>query len=302
MTKQVCFVGQLHYFDCAIPEEIKGYKIHKINVNFEPSEPQRYNPCIELQQETQIDTWIFFRGEFVPREILNRLQGKKIWISTEPIKRTDVHNLYFGKNSLYTLNHINLFDEFYHYDKTEIALLAKANYTVTGNFALPVNLAQYNQTPPSLNKIYDLIFLGRTNQRRAELTGALKKDYKFLSVDNGLWGDEAVRAYNMSSIGLSLQVEDYKQFPHRIQNMMACGLPVIADSTTQDEVYENTVHFLHQLKPQQLYLEVTKLLGNPDKLKQMSLAGLKLVKAKFDASKEWLKLLEQNNIKESETQ
>jgi len=287
----------MHYFECTIPKNIDGWEVHKVNVNFEPSDPTRYFPCLELQRKFKIDVWIFFRGEFAPRQVLNQLEGKKVWISTEPLKREDVNQMFFGLNSSFIENHLENFDAFYHYDKTEIPLLEQQGYKVKGAFPLPVDTETFKPCYTPVDKIYDGVFLGRSNQRRATLLGGIKKDFKLLHVDHGMFGEESVRVYQQSKIGLSLSIANWKQFPHRIQNMMACGLPVMCESTTYTdwvpEKYKNAVWFMDKIEPSKFYTEFKHLLRCEDALKEMGEQGRKIIELHFNAKDNWLKLLEE---------
>ncbi len=294
--KNVAFCGQMHYFAATIPKNMSGWNIHKVNVNFEPSDPTRYFPLLELQRKHKIDVWIFFRGEFAPRQVLNQLEGKKVWISTEPLARKDVNDLFFGLNSSFIEQHLPLFDAFYHYDKTEIERLKSHGYHVTGAFPLPVDLDTY--APCSeVQKIYDGVFLGRSNERRASLLGGIKKDFDFLHVDHGMIGEEAVRVYQQSKIGLSLSIANWKQFPHRIQNMMACGLPILCDETTYTDwvpkKYTKCIWMSIHIGSGTLYSQFKELLSDEDRLKTMSEMSRALVEKHFDAKKNWKTLLEE---------
>lgn len=286
-------MGQSHYFKCSIPSTMEGWDIYEINVNFEPNDPTRYQPCVELNIEETIDVWVFFRGEFAPRGIINQLYGKKIWVSTEPIERQDVNNLFFGNGKDFVREHRKLFDYMTHYDETEVD---KINQTLQVNqaFPLPTNLlthdVEYKQ------KLYDGVFLGRVNERRSVLLGAIKKDYDFLHVDHGLIGPESIRAHNQARIGISLQVGDFKQFPHRVMNMMACGLPIICDELTHTnflkEGEEKYFCFMKDNSPIKMYEAFKKLLEDEDWRITCGKKMREIVEREFDASKKWKELLE----------
>ena len=295
MTK-IAYCGQMHYFECTIPKQLHDCAV---NVNFEPSDPSRYNSVLEYEAREHPDYWFFFRGEYVPHNVLSQVKGKKVWVSTEPIRRQDTHDLFFGRNKLFTQSHRKFFDYFVHYDVTETTQLDAHGFKVDTDFPLPVDLETYCPTPTKNE--WDLIFLGRSNPRRANLTGALKKDYKFLHVDNGLIGEEAVRAYNKSSLGLSLSISNWPQFPHRIMNMMACGLPVVCDRPTHTEWIEEheLPHFTFLDNPTSwdLYQAVRDRLLNVSALKYSGRVMREIVEREFDAKKNWLRLIKELEAK-----
>ena len=292
--KKIAFVGQMHYFKCSIPRQMLGYKIFEINVNFEPSDPSRFFPCLELQETEDIDYWIFFRGEYVPEQVLEQLQGKKINISTEPIGREDIRKMYFGENQYFFLEHFKHFDYFTHYDETEVSEIRNAGFKVDCAFPLPVDTDTYKIL--NLEKKWDIVFLGRSCFRRSSLTGSMKKDFEFLHVDNGMYDKEAVRAYNMSKVGLNLNVGSFKQFQHRVMNMMACGLPIISDVMSHTNwISEDEAKYFEFVKEpdgSKLYYLLQDMLEDESlPLKKRGEVMRNIILKKFDAKKNWVELI-----------
>jgi hypothetical protein len=298
--KNIAFVGQLHYFGVTIPRHMNGFKIYELNINFEPGDPSRFDPVLELNKKEKIDYWVFFRGEFTPQFVLDELEGKKINISTEPIGREDVQRMYLGVNKPFFIEHFKHFDYFTHYDSTEIPELKCAGFDVDCEFPLPVDIDTYK--PDNIEKIYDLIFMGRSTTRRAMLTGPLKKDYNFLHVDHGMWGTEAVRCYNQAKIGLNLNVSTFKQNQHRIFNMMACGLPIISDEISHtnwlhqdDEIY---FKFVKNADSRTLYAAVSDMLEDSTvPLKIRGQIMRRIAVTQFNAAKKWPQLIEKVDYK-----
>ena len=304
LVKQIAFVGQNHYFLCTQPKSMSGFKIHNININFEPGDPSRYNPCLELQEKEQIDYWVFFRGEFAPQSVLEQLQGKKINISTEPIKREDIERQYLTANKPFFIEHFKQFDYFTHYDVTEIPTLRANGFDVDSDFLLPVDTDTYRPYP-KMKKLWDLVFFGRGTARRQMIMGPVKKDFEVLHIDNGVYDKEAVRLYNMSKIGLNLHVGAFKQQQHRIFNMMACGLPIISDELThtcwlrkEDEIYFDFVKELDCRKLYSLVLDRLDGISSGPSLEMRGRIMRRIAEKQFDARTNWAKLIEKVDAKE----
>jgi hypothetical protein len=302
--KNIAYVGQMSYFKVCCPRQLPGFKIFEVNVNYELGDPSRFFPCLRLNEKEKIDYWVFFRGEMVPQEVLSQLEGKKINISTEPIGREDIQRMYLTANREFFIEHFKQFDYFTHYDCTEIPYLKASGFNVDTDFPLPVDIDTYR--PMNLKKIYDLIFLGRSTTRRAMLTGPLKKDFEFLCVDNGLYGEEAVRAYNMAKIGLNLNVGSFKQNQHRVFNMMACGLPIISDelSHTQWLHEDDKIYFKFLKEPSSSGLYRTFIDMMEDTSVPLAARGKimrRIAVNQFNASKNWAHLIEKVDSKKEES-
>lgn len=294
----------MHYFGCTIPRQMSGFKIFEVNINFEPGDPSRFYPCLRLNEKEKIDYWVFFRGEFVPQEVLQNISGKKINISTEPIGREDIQRMYLTENRLFFIEHFKQFDYFTHYDATEVPTLKAAGFDVDGDFPLPVDIDTYK--PLGSKKIWDIVFMGRSTTRRAFLTARLKKDYEMLHIDHGMHGEEAVRIYNMAKIGLNLNVSGFKQNQHRVFNMMACGLPILSDelSHTQWLHEDDKIYFKFLKNPEErdIYRAVIDLLEDTSvPLQTRGKIMRRIAVNQFNASKNWAHLIEKVDSKKGES-
>ena len=300
--KHIAFIGQMMYFKCSIPRSLPGYKIHEVNVNFEPSDPSRFFPCLELEDKQHIDVWIFFRGEFAPEQVLEQLTGTKVWVSTEPLGREDVRKMFCGGDRFFFTEHRKYFDYMTHYDPTEIEEIRANGFEVDFCFPLPVDTDTYKPNP-KVKKRWDLVFMGRSCNRRAGLTGSLKKDFEFLSIDNGVYGTEAVRLYQMSKIGVNLHVGNFPQFQHRVMNMMACGLPILSDELSNtgwiSEDNAKYFNFIANNDGRKMYNEFLAMMENTYlPLEKKGAIMRKLAVRHFDARTNWLQLLNKMEMKQ----
>lgn len=298
--KTIAFVGMMHFFKCTVPRQLPGFKIYEINVTYEYNDPSRYQACLDLNEKEKIDYWVFFRGEYVPQEIMCSLQGKKINISTEPLGREDIQRMYLGANKPFFLEHFKQFDYFTHYDFTEINDLKIQGFNVDSAFALPVDIDTYQ--PQNLKKLWDVVFLGRGTIRRNCAMSPIKKDFNVLHIDNGCFDQEAVRVYNMSKIGLNMNVAGFPQNQHRVFNMMACGLPIISDKMSHTDWLkpddEKYFEFMTDLDGISLYKKVQSLLEDTSiPLKMRGQISRRIAVNQFNASKNWARLIEKVEMK-----
>jgi hypothetical protein len=292
--KHVAFVGQEHYFKCSWPRKIPGYQTHEININFSPGDPSRYFKCYELNEKQKIDYWFFMRGEFVPEQVLEQLEGKKVWVSTEPIGREDIRKMFFGENRFFFHEHRKYFDYMTHYDETELYELKGNGFEVNLSFPLPVDTDTYK--PIKTSKVWDAVFLGRGTFKRQALMGSIKHDFNVLHIDHGCYGKEAVRVYNMSRVGLNFNTQNFKQFPHRVMNMMACGLPIISEPLSHHnwikEDYGKYFSFIKEPDGRKVYSALLDLLeDNTLTLEKRGQVMRRIVEKQFDAKTNWLNLI-----------
>jgi len=290
---KIAFVGQMHYFDCAIPFDMKGTEIKRFNVNGAFNEPERADPILEFKDD--IDVWFFLRGEFISDKHLRQLSGKKVWISTEPIQRAEtMYCMDQGKNR---------FDAHYHYDKTHLAELRKRGFKLNGDFQLPVNLQLYQDLNHD-KKWWDVGFIGRSTDkrerhfdlvtpRREAYMGVLKHNFWFLHVSHGLTGDLLVDILNRIKIHLNLHIDTYPQLQHRMQNIIACNQFVISDPLSHNDDLQKHLHYVPFTNATDLYEKVKYYLDHEEERKQIAAAGYEYVKKRFDAKQCWQQLIKE---------
>lgn len=273
---KVTFLGQLHYFNCCIPERLEGCEIEKINYD-----PERRRDW--LQHDT--DAWILFRPDFLYTvEELRAMRGKKIWISTEPVERKNVMQLY--KRMMSGFKNFTLIT---HYDRTHLSLLKKSGIDAV-EFPLPVNLVQYHswRTLPE----YDFFFSGRSTPHREDLMTRLKRKYRFFHAAHGLIDDRYVRAVNESSVALNLNIEGWPQLQHRLQNMLACGAFVMSERQTHDGLLKPGVHYVEFKGKADLEEKAEYYLNHADERCRIAQCGMEFAKQNFNAETEWQKIIQ----------
>jgi len=290
----IAFVGQQHYFNCAVPMAMDGHRLYVLNVNGDLSNKTRYASVLALNKEKDIDVWFFFRGEFLHHDYAKQLKGVKVNISTEPIQRSDTP---------FCLQHTKgKFDKFFHYDKTHIPWIEKTqNIKVDGEFQLPVNLDLYRYL--ELPQQWDVGFIGRSTDsrerhfdqftpRREQYMSTLKHLTKFLHVSHGLFEEELIRILNMIKIHLNIHIGTYPQLQHRVQNAVACKQFVLSERLSHNDDLEEYKHFVPFLNASDLVEKVDYYLEHENERKKIAQQGYDYVTKRFNAETEWAKLID----------
>lgn len=279
----------MHYFECTVPASFKSpggveWLCYTYNVNYDWQDLTLYDHLFEAEERDKIELWVFFRGEFVPRHVLQRLKSPKVWISTEPIERFDVAKAYDFAKELQTPP---MFDAIYHYDKTHIELLrTEFSLPIKGEFWLPVDTASYMPYP--YEKKWDAVFMGRGTDKRIAWMAEAKHRFNLLHVDHGMYGLEAVRAYNMARVGLNLHVENWKQFQHRVFNMMACGIPVISERLTNEGIFDGRPNGCIVVEsPADMLKNLKHLIEEPELREQLGKLNREFAVKYLDAKGRW---------------
>jgi len=292
---KIAIVGQMHYYDCAIPQGMFNHEVTKFDLagDFSANKKIEENfayPLLEYKDE--FDYWFFLRGEFYRDEILNQLSGKKVWISTEPIERAEVpFCMKQGKNR---------FDYHFHYDKTHIDYLKSKGYKVDGEFQLPVDLNTFR--PQALEKEWDVGFIGRSTDfrernmdmftpRRTQYLMPVEHKMNFLHVAHGLVGSKLVEVINQIKINLNLHIDEYPQLQHRMQNIMACGGFIISEPLTHHDDMIPYEHFVPLESVEDLVPTIKEYLEDKSAREKIAQNSLNLVRKKFSANKCWSDLV-----------
>src|ERR1700741_64962 len=81
---RVAFVCQMEYFRFHFEDDLNDlYDIRKFQLKWTETSPDYYQHLVAFQP----DLTVVFRGELLPAEVLRRLSGIKIAISSEPMPK-----------------------------------------------------------------------------------------------------------------------------------------------------------------------------------------------------------------------
>lgn len=230
--------------------------------------------------EYQADYNFFFRGEYLPDGVLDRLTGVRIALSSEPFPRL-VNGSYE-----YTIDSIRRyflfrsirnkpFDYVFHYDAASLPFLKWDRLFLSGQFAFPVATSTYH--PYAQEKTLDLFFIGRSTSHREMYFGRLKHYYNFLHICHGVWGESLVDYLRTAKICLNVHAENEVSWEPRMQMMLSCGAFVISEKITPNSYLRPGIDYVEVNSPRELYQAVEFYLKHDAERARIAESGCKRV-------------------------
>ncbi len=287
--KRIAFVSQSIYFKSMYGDSLKDdYDIFDLE---HPLTDGDYTELIKFDADYNI----FFRGEYVPNEVLNRLKGCKIALSSEPFPRCINGKWEFTLDSVARYAEFRQirnknFDYIFHYDKHSLKLFKKDNINISGEFLLPVDLTLYNSELNNKKK-HNVFFIGRATKHRDELFDFCKVRTDFLHIAHGVQGKELVKCLNDSKICLNAHAEDEISWEPRMQMMIACGAFVLSEKILPNTYLIPGKHFIQYNGTEDLYNKIKYYLNHENERIKISNEGYKAVHKQFSAYKNFSKLI-----------
>lgn len=287
--KKTAFISQPEYFrfmyehDLDEFADVREFKFMYSMVAEQFSDLLEYNA----------DFNIFFRGEYVPDEVLQQLRGIKINLSSEPFPREINGHIECTTDSMERYRSFQIirskpFDYVFHYDASSLNFMQSDGLKLSGEFAFPVATNVYK--PIDIPKQWDVFFIGRSTNHREQFFGPLKHYYNFLHIAHGIWGAELVKYMSAARICLNVHAEDEVSWEPRLQMMLACNAFVISEPITpntylrpgidyvevssKDEMFEAASHYLsHEEERRKIaesgYLRIQELLSSKKVFKSL---------------------------------
>lgn len=273
---KVVFICQPEYFRFCYEDALKDiFEVYEVTYNF----GMNYNDlsCLE---EIDADFNIFFRGEFIPDELLKRLRGVKINLSSEPFPRYIDNKINYSIDSFkryFAFREIKhkKFDYVFHYDQASLQFLKNDGLLLSGSFSFPVATNVY--MPLEKVKKWDLFFIGRSTNHRENYFAHLKHIHNFLHISHGVWGPPLVEYVNMSKICLNIHAENEISWEPRLQMLLACGAFVISEKITPNTILRPNIDYIEINSSRELQEAVEYYLAHPDERKIISDSGLQRV-------------------------
>ncbi|HCQ23227.1 MAG: hypothetical protein AN483_08215 [Aphanizomenon flos-aquae MDT14a] len=259
---KIAFIGQPEYFRFCYEKELDLLgEVREFNLNFSMG----LNNFIPLQ-EFNADINVFFRGEFVPNEILTTLKGIKVNLSSEIFPKYIDQKLIVSLDSLSRYEHFvkaikdKPFDYVFHYDQTSIKFMQEDNLFLSGEFCFPVATESYK--PQDISEKWDFFFIGRSTEHRESFFGSLKHHYNFLHICHGIWGEPLVNYMNQSKILLNIHAESEISWEPRVQMLMATGKMVISEKLSYNNYFTPGQDYVEISSPEELYQKAKYYLEN----------------------------------------
>jgi len=182
-------------------------------------------------------------------------------------------------------------DYLFHYDQASLSFLELMGLRVSGSLVLPVATGVW-RPPEQTAYIRDLTFIGRSTEHRERHFGPLKRDCNFLHIAHGVVGQEALAYYQSAPIGLNIHAGPELSWEPRVQQLMACGLLVVSEPISPNNVFTPGEHFVQTNDPHQTYQICREILAQPAKYKAMRRAGYQKVLDDLSACQVWPRLFE----------
>jgi hypothetical protein len=259
---RIAFIGQPEYFRFCYEKELDSLgEVREFNLNFSMG----LNHFIPLQ-EFNADINIFFRGEFVPNEVLKNLKGIKVNLSSEIFPKYIDGKLIVSLDSLNRYEYFvkaikdKSFDYIFHYDKTSIKFMQEDNLFLSGEFCFPVATEIYK--PQDISEKWDFFFIGRSTEHRESFFSSLKHYYNFLHICHGIWGEPLVNYMNQSKILLNIHAENEISWEPRVQMLMATGKMVISEKLSYNNYFIPGQDYVEISSPEEIYQKAEYYLKN----------------------------------------
>lgn len=257
---KIAFVSQPEYFRFCYEQDLNdqpGFEFREFPFHFGMGESD-----FESLMQYKPDLTFFFRGEFANREVIRKLSGTKVAISSEPFPREINGKIEYTQDSLRRyLSFRSLirelpYDYVFHYDESSIAYLSKDGLQLSGAFPFPVAIDSYT---PATNSSFewDLFFIGRSTDHRERFFGPLKHNFDFLHICHGIFGPPLVEYINKSKINLNVHAENEISWEPRLQMLLATGAFVISEPITPNNILRPGVDYIEARSPSEM-LELTK--------------------------------------------
>lgn len=291
MKKRIAFISQPEYFRFIYEHDLDDFfEVREFPFRFDMVANQ-FDDLIEFDADYNI----FFRGEFFPEPILEKLRGKKIALSSEPFPRKIDGKWEFTLDSIkrylaFREIRNKKFDYVLHYDISSLPLFKKDGMAISGEFTFPVARGTYK--PLAVKKKWDIFFIGRSTAHREELFGSLKHHFNFLHIAHGIWGSELVDYINRSKICINAHAEKEISWEPRMQMMLACGAFVLSEKITPNEYLRPGLEYIEFNDKHDLFLKVEHYLKHSEEANKIKEKALMKIEEKFDAKKRFTELIE----------
>ncbi len=248
------------------------------------------------------DFFIFFRGEYVPNEVLTQLEGIKINLSSEPFPRKINNHLEYSLDSIKRYVQFRRirnkpFDYVFHYDAASLGFMEEDGLFLSGEFAFPVSTKIYQ--PLSLKDDWDIFFIGRSTNHRERLFAPLKHELNFLHVAHGIWSSELTNLINRSTICLNIHAEDEISWEPRLQMLLACRAFVISEPITPNPYFQPGIDYIEVTNKEELYIQAQYYLLHEGERNKIAENGYRHLKMHLTSEKAFMNLLKR--ISEDET-
>ncbi|RPJ73741.1 MAG: hypothetical protein EHM20_11735, partial [Alphaproteobacteria bacterium] len=163
---KLAFIGQPEYFRFCYESDLNELgDVREFPFHFGMKESD-FDDLVHFSADFNF----FFRGEYFPSEILKKLNGFKVALSSEPFPRFIDNKLEYTADSIKRYLDFRSrircadFDYVFHYDESSLEFLRRDGLLASGSFPFPVATKTYIDR--ELPKEWDIFFIGRSTVHR----------------------------------------------------------------------------------------------------------------------------------------
>jgi spore maturation protein CgeB len=281
---KIAIISQPEYFRAFYENDLDPLgEVREFKFNYTMTE----GDFLDLE-EFDADFNFFFRGEFFPEGVLNRLQGHKIALSSEPFPNYVDGSLNYSSDSLRRFEEFKKivtksYDYIFHYDKSSLRFLSEKGLKLSGEFVFPVALSVYKKK--DMEKKWDVFFIGRSTEYREHFLGLLKHYKNVLHIAHGVYGHDLVTYINQSKLVLNLHAENEISWEPRVQMLLASGSMLLSHKITKNNYLTPGVDYVEvdNNDPLDLYSKVEYYLSHDHERSVIVANGLRNVQRNFNS-------------------
>lgn len=290
--KKIAFIGQPEYFRAFYENDLDSiYEVKEFASNFS-MQYDDFNELITFDANYNI----FFRGEFIPNSVLQKLNGIKIALSSEPFPSYIDGKLNFTYDSYkrfetFLVIKNKQYDYIFHYDASSVDFLKNHGVCLSGVFEFPIATGTYK--PMEIEKKWDVFFIGRSTEYREKFLNPLKHYFNTLHIAHGIHGKDLVPYMNQSKILLNLHAENEISWEPRVQMLMATGGLVISHKLSPNEFLIPGVDYIEidMTDELDLYNKINYYLKHDKERFKISKNGYLKIQKYFDAKTKFTQLI-----------
>jgi hypothetical protein len=274
--RKIAFISQPEYFRSFYENDLDEFgEVREFTLHYS-MKPEDFSDLVAYDADVNV----FFRGEFVPNEVLEKLRGVKINLSSEPFPREIDGHIEYTADSLARYRSFQMirgkaFDHVFHYDASSLNFMRDDGLMLSGEFAFPIATGLYR--PMDVPKTWDVFFIGRSSEHRERHFGALKHHYGFLHIAHGVWGPELIKYLSASRVCLNVHAENEISWEPRMQMYLACGAFVVSEPITPNRYLRPGVDYVVASGPSEMFDVVTHYLKHADERDAIARSGYERV-------------------------
>lgn len=293
---KIAFISQPEYFRFVYENDLDSVgKVREFIYNFSMT-----GKDFASLEKFDADVNFFFRGEFFPEDVLRKLNGIKVNLSSEPFPNIINGKLNYTIDSLKRYKYFRpilkkSFDYIFHYDRSSLPFIERDGINLSGEFCFPVATGIYKKQ--KMKKKWDFFFVGRSTPHRELFFSVLKHRYNFLHICHGLWGEELNTYMNQSKILLNVHAESETSWEPRVQMMMASGNMVISEKITKNPYLIPGRDYVEVTTPQEMLDMAKYYFENKNEREKIATRGMEKIQALFDSKKVFNEFLKGLNLK-----